>query len=267
MEIFSQSLQRLRAFLDLQFKGLNLMPIVVKNQQLDEVLIDEFNEIIEWLNVHLEVKFLKISLNLQETSIPNFLNEEQYLAYRSKCKKFFDRLRRLPQIVIIDFNGHFENIWCEFIYHGNYVLTHSETTFDWNHLQRGILPVSSLTFEQSTEIKNIILTSQKYIGKTLSEKIKFLTEYENDEQRKSLLGQVKHNIFHSSPSGIIQLKHAFSSNHQEHFEKIIHYSHLSSDWIDGKEKFSSVHEMKDLLARSNGQTTPSSEFLSNKDRH
>ena len=64
MEIFSQSLNRLRAFLDLEFKGLNIMPIVSKNQEFDEKLINDLDEITKWLAKHIEVRFVNFIFHI-----------------------------------------------------------------------------------------------------------------------------------------------------------------------------------------------------------
>lgn len=262
MEIFSQSLKRLRAFLDLQHKGLNIMPIVLKNQELDDTLLSDFSEITKWLYEHFEVKFVQIVLNLQHTSIPTFKNEIEYLDYRQKCKSFFEQLNNLPQIVIIDFNGNFENIWCEFLFHGNYIITHSSSTYHWNHLKCGIAPVSTQTFFQSNPMKNIILTSQKLTGEQICKKTNIALNYENDHERKMFLQEIKENIFQASPSGLIQMKHAFNSTSKVQFENIIHYTYLNNDWKNDKQTFSTVHEMKEFLKNPEmkGSRSPDNEL-------
>ena len=63
-----------------------------------------------------------------------------------------------------------------------------------------------------------------------------------------MISKIKKNIFLSSPTCIIQLKHAFSGHSNRDYEKIVHYTFLNKDW-ENKENFSTVHEMKDLLSR------------------
>ena len=246
MEIFSQSLKRLRAFLDLEFKGINIMPIVQKNQQLDNQIIQDFEEIFNWLEEHVEVKFISLIFHIDETSIPSFESEKEYLNYRTNCKNLFDKMNKLPQVIITDFKGSFISAWCEFIYHTNYSVAHQETTFHWNHLKTGVLPFSSMTNRISTNLKNIILTSQTANAEKMHN-INYLNRFYNtDNEKRSFIGAIKRNIFESSPTGAIQLKHAFTSENQEDFEHIIHYTYMNTDW-QRKEKFSSVHEMKELL--------------------
>ena len=96
------------------------MPIVQKNQQLDNQIIKEFEEIFNWLEEHVEVKFMSLIFHIDQTSIPTFENEKEYLDYRTNCKSLFNKMSKLPQVIITDFKGSFMNAWCEFLYHTNY---------------------------------------------------------------------------------------------------------------------------------------------------
>jgi enoyl-CoA hydratase/carnithine racemase len=250
MEIFTQSLNRLRAFLDLEHKGLNVMPIVLKNQELDVKIINELQEITKWLKEHIEVKFVNFIFHIDETSSPVFKSESSYLDYRKKCKNLFNDIKNLPQVVIIDMKGSFENVWCEFLYHANLGVAHSDTIFNWNHLKKGILPISNETFKQNDTVKNFIVTSQSITASTLSKQSSVCRTYTNDDERKIILSLVKTNVRQSSPTGVIQLKHAFNSKNIDEYEKIVHYTYLNNDWSD-KEAFSSVHDMKEILNNKN----------------
>ena len=254
MEIFGQSLSRLRAFLDLEYKGLNISPIVSKSQELDEIFIKDFLEISKWLSEHLEVKFLNINLHLQETFIPKFENETDYLSYREKCRTLFNTLLQLPQIIIIDFQGHFENIWCEFLYHANFSLSDVTSTFNFNHLKKGILPVSPIIKNLDQQNKNILLTGQKLEASELANKIIHNRIYSSSDERRKIITTIKKNIFESSPTSIIQLKHAFSATTIEDYEKIIHYTYINEDWKNNN-KFKSIHELKNILAKVEQITT------------
>ena len=249
MEIFSQSLKRLRAFLDLEYKGLSVMPIVLKNQELDDQIISEFEEILTWLREHIEVKFVCLIFHIDKTSIPKFNGEKEYLSYRSKCKKLFEKLEQLPQIIISDFKGSFESAWCEFTYHSNFCISHQESKFLWNHLKHGVLPFSSSTKKIGRSLENIILTSQTVTPHKLCDINTIAQTYCDDQERRNLLNTIKQNVLESSPTSIIQLKHAFQEEKQDNFDHVVHYTYLNSDWMNQKE-FSTVHEMKNILKKT-----------------
>ena len=248
MEIFTQSLKRLRAFLDLEYKGLNIMPIVLKNQEFDLNLINEITEVTTWLKEHIEVKFANFIFHIDQTHTPKFENEQDYLEYREACKNLFEQIDTLPQIIICDFKGNFENIWCEFIYHSNVTLADSSATFNWNHLTNGTLPFSLKTQKQSETLKNIILTSQNKTSNEMQNETGIVKVYNDDLHRKQIASSIKKNILNSSPTGIIQLKHAFNQDNVIDYEKTIYYTYLNSDWKLNN-KFSTVHEMKSLLTK------------------
>ena len=248
MQIFAESLNRIRAFLDLEHKGMNLMPIVTKNQQFDETLLSDFNKITTWLAEHVEVKFINIIFHIENTSIPTFTAKEDYLHFRKQASTFFSSLKNLPQIVIIDFKGDFDSIWSEFIYHCDFSIARYDTVFNFNHLQRGILPVSQETHNISSLLKNIFLTSQTLSAEDLSRRTGLVEIYSDERHRTKIIGKIKKNIFLSSPTCAIQLKHAFNGQNDENYQNIVHYTFLNRDW-EKKERFSSVHEMKELLSK------------------
>ncbi len=224
------------------------MPIVLKNQEFDFNLINEITEITTWLKEHIEVKFVNFIFHINQTNTPKFDNEQDYLKYRKACKNLFEQIDALPQIVICDFKGRFENIWCEFIYHSNVTIADSSATFNWNHLTNGTLPFSLKTQKQSEALKNIILTSQNKTSSEMQNETGIIKVYNDDQHRKQIASSIKNNIFNSSPTGIIQLKHAFNQDNVTDYEKTIHYTYLNSDWKPNH-KFSTVHEMKSLLAK------------------
>ena len=114
MEIFGQSLKRLRAFLDLEHRGMNISPNVLTNQELDFTFLDDLDHVISWLKDHIEVKFLRINFHIEKTSVPIFSNEQEYITYRKKCRDVFDGLSSLSQVIIMDFQGQFENFGVSF---------------------------------------------------------------------------------------------------------------------------------------------------------
>ena len=249
MEIFSHSLTRVRAFLDLEYKGINIMPIVTKNQQLDHALISEILQITKWLEEHIEVKFVHFIFHIDQTSIPRFNEENKYLQYRRKCKEMFSQINSLPQISIMDMKGSFKSIWCEFLYQCNFTISNANTVFCWDHLKSGILPISTSTFNLSQQLKNTILTSKEMYASDLRDNTLVCEVYDNEAQRKRRIIKIKKDIFQSSPTGLIQLKHAFSVESIDEYQKVVEHSHINGDWKN-KPEFSSVHEMKTLIKKA-----------------